>query len=481
LSGYRAAEALITSIDGHTVTLSKPLPKSIPANTRVTMATLKYRPFSPPGTADYAQSIDGWRRYVQTVAEFAAQALGTADNNSDKGFDLEIWNELTFGSNFLYINTYYQPALYNYNQAVIWGNLLQTTASVVQQNPGAFNGVQLADGFANTIPWPCSSKEPPRICAICKHPYPPDRSFPLGDNGIGSINAQLQFEKAGWVPAYQCRFPEYYGNAIQTEHIIRDMSPIATSIYGTNHGRYARVVNGQPLECDAWITETGFDPASCGIKESSAALNLKARTTARFFCFYLQKGVRKLTLYGSGAGDLYLGIVQDNFIQYAKNNKTYPADDSSYTSPALAVTKRIVDVMREGLDPALTATRGLQVTSISDTHDHYQFAGDGTAAHPPLYDREVLAILPFQVNANRFVIPYYVMTRDVTQSFAPEPFTIGLKGVNAARVHVSAYDPLNDAAVPVTVNNSGPGDTISITVDAADYPYLLMVDDGSGT
>jgi hypothetical protein len=50
-----AAEALITAVDGNTVTLSKPLPKALAANTRVSMATLKYRPFSPLGTADYVQ------------------------------------------------------------------------------------------------------------------------------------------------------------------------------------------------------------------------------------------------------------------------------------------------------------------------------------------------------------------------------------------------------------------------------------------
>jgi hypothetical protein len=213
------------------------------------------------------------------------------------------------------------------------------------------------------------------------------------------------------------------------------------------------------VECDEWITEIGYDPHGVGVTDVAAALNLKAKTTARFICFYLQKGVPKLTLYGSGAGDLYYGIVQDNFIQYANSNRSYPADDSPYTSPALAVTKRIVDMMNEGLDPTLMTTRSLQVTAIIDTHDHYQFAGDGTTAHPPLYDREALAILPFQANAGRFVIPYYVMTRDVTQSLTPEPFTIGFKGVNAVTARVSAYDPVNDTAVPVTVRRGIPVNT----------------------
>ena len=77
--------------------------------------------------------------------------------------------------------------------------------------------------------------------------------------------------------------------------------------------------------------------------------------------------------------------------------------------------------MRPCLDPALilATTRKITLDQISDTHDHFQFAGDGTPAHPPLYDRDVFAFLPFQVNARTFVIPYYVMTRDVTHVYNP--------------------------------------------------------------
>lgn len=45
------------------------------------------------------------------------------------------------------------------------------------------------------------------------------------------------------------------------------------------------------------------------------------------------------------------------------------------------------------------------------------------------------------------------MTRDVTKDLAPEPFTIGLKSLNGGSARVSAYDPLNDREVAVTVNS----------------------------
>jgi len=44
-------------------------------------------------------------------------------------------------------------------------------------------------------------------------------------------------------------------------------------------------------------------------------------------------------------------------------------------------------------------------------------------ARPPLYDRDVLAMLPFQVNARKFIIPYYVMTRDIRRGLPEKAFT----------------------------------------------------------
>ncbi len=78
LSEYRASEALITAIEGNTVLLSKPLPKDLgKAGAKVAVTTLRYRPFSAPGTEDYRNTVDGWKRYVGTVADFVAETLGS--------------------------------------------------------------------------------------------------------------------------------------------------------------------------------------------------------------------------------------------------------------------------------------------------------------------------------------------------------------------------------------------------------------------
>lgn len=466
-----AAEALITAIDGKTITLSKPLPKSIAAGSSVSMATLKYRPFSKPGSADYNNTIAGWQHYVGTVAKFVANTLGTT-SSTDKGFDMEIWNELTFGSQFLSINNYYARPPAAYEEESIWTNLVKATADYAVANPRQFSGVKFSDGFANTIPWPASSKQPVRISAISKHPYANRKNFPKDEQRGEKIDALGRITE--FIPKYSALFPEYYATALQTETLLRDAAPFSNEIQGVRHGRYARQVNGRVVPTDVWITETGFAPDEHGITKPLPALALKAKTTARYYPFYLNKGVTKLYLYSAASGNLGLGIVQDNFLEYSRTHSVYPKNDRAYVSPALQITSRIVRQMKQNLDPTLTKARQLQLDSISDTHNQIQFGGDGTAAHPNLYNRDVFAFLPYQVNSHRFVIPYYVMTRDVTKNLSPAKFSIQISKLKAQGATVSVYDPMHDRTVPVTIDRRG-RDFLNLTLSATDYPYLLII------
>lgn len=473
LTTYWAAESLITKIDGHTVTLSKPLPKEIPAGTQVSIATLSYRPFSQPGTEDYKATIAGWQHYVDTIAKFAAYVLGTT-TKSDKGFDMEIWNELTFGSQFLSINNYYSPPIVKYDENAIWSGLVAATASYADAHPADFAGVQFGDGFANTIPWPASSTEPARIAAIDKHPYAGRAIYPKDNYKGENLNALYRADP--YVPTYTALFPEYYATALQTETIVRDMAPITNEIYGTKHGRSARIVKGKIVPCQTWITETNIAPnESQPSITASRAAEVKAKVAIRDFCFFLNKGVTQVDLFAAAGGDTGLGLVQDNFLSYArKPSIAYPSDDTLSTSPALAAVGRIAGHMRTDLDSTLKHTRPLKVLSLRDTHNHTQFVGDGTAAHPSLYDRDVFAFLPYQVNAARFVIPYYVMTRDIMKDLPAELFTIKIGGIHGKNAIVKAYDPMQNTAVPLTVK-ARTDETITLIVSATDYPRLLTI------
>ncbi len=475
LSDYWASEALITGIEGgNTVRLSKSLPKDLgKPGAKVVVTTLKYRPFSAPGTEDYRNTVAGWKRYVSTVAEFVAQTLGT-QAAVDRGFDLEIWNELTFGSLFLSINNYYEPKLVEYKEEEIWARLVRETAELADRRPEQFRGVTLVDGFRNTIPWPSAAREPARIGALSAHPYPPRKIYPRDEPRGPALDALFAESGPAFTPAYSALFPEYYATALQTETVVRDMAPITTPIYEVPHGRNARVIEGKIAPCPLWLTEIGLHPKEHGVVDQEAAHRLKAKATARDACFFPAKGVQRIYFFSALDGDTGYGLVSDRFVAFARTGKPYPADEASFVSPALRVLENIAGKMRAGIDPGLAASRQLALASITDTHDHYQFRGDGSLQRPNLFDRDVFVFLPFQANRNRFVIPYYVMTRDITKELAPEEFTVKIRGINGRGATAASYDPIADRDLPLDIK-SATADELSLRLEAADYPYLLLI------
>jgi hypothetical protein len=149
-----------------------------------------------------------------------------------------------------------------------------------------------------------------------------------------------------------------------------------------------------------------------------------------------------------------------------------------------------------GISESSVTRRTLDLADISDTHDHFQFEGNGTndPAHPPLYNREVFAFLPYQTSSSSFAVFYYVMTRNTTQVYnaalsggkeydmPEESYDIVITGVDgeSAKGSVSAYDPFTDATVPVTIL-AGNSTTLTLRVSAYDNPRLLLISDAKAT
>jgi hypothetical protein len=84
------------------VTLSKALPKDLKAG-ELTITTLKYAPLHPVGTFEFDETAAGLVAHATRICRLAREQGVTE-------FDVEIWNELTFGSHFLNINDYYDKA-----------------------------------------------------------------------------------------------------------------------------------------------------------------------------------------------------------------------------------------------------------------------------------------------------------------------------------------------------------------------------------
>lgn len=470
LTDYWAAEDVVTAISGHTLTLSKPLPKDLGlSGATVSCATLKYAPFGDPVGADYAASITGWKKYALEVTALVDQ--GMRRSAKDAGYDLEVWNELSFGSHFLYRRLYYGGHTPAYREDGIWAALVNATAEVLDSDPARYSGVRLCDGFSNTVPWPASSSEPARVDALSKHPYKGIETYPetKRDN---QLLANFQVEaKPSWSPSYTAMFPEFFATGLQTETVLRNSSPITTDIYGTKHGRYARASG--PVGC--WFTEIGVAPNEIGVQDASAALRLKAKTTCRYLSFYINKGVQRIYFYAACAGDAGLGIVKDRFVEYAKTHHAYPVNDAEFTSPALMAIARMSSLMRINLGSKLTETRPLTVISVVEPRPHEVFPGDGSLQQPALYNREVLALLPYQVNRHRFVIPYYVMSRDVRQDMPEEPFEVVVSGLNKPK-SVKAVDVLCGAEMPVKHQGLSNG-RVRFLLNATDAPRFLIVEE----
>ena len=164
---------------------------------------------------------------------------------------------------------------------------MAATASAIKQQ---FPGVKVGDGFANTIPWPASSTEPAGVDAIDKHPYPNLLSYPSQVMSGTPLDALGNPDSSGWRPTYESHFPEYFDTALQTEFIIRDMSPINTPI-GVTHG-----ANGSNPPTPLWITEINQTPNSTapGIDLATDEY-LKAKVSLRLYSLNLNRRYKRST------------------------------------------------------------------------------------------------------------------------------------------------------------------------------------------
>ena len=250
--GYKAAGVLFTGVspDG-TATLSKPLPQRLNAGPHPA-TTLRYEPFGPPRLADgspnprFEETLAGWLLYVRAVVRETRAVVGSQD------FDVEIWNELTFGSDFLDQGTYYQPAREE-GQGRAMDEILVRTVAALRAPTSPAPSIGIGNGFANQTPFPAGSNSPPGSDRDRQASLLRDQAFPPG-RGVRRHRAARRPRQRGastsrrrprvqpvrrdrFVPRYDVFFPEYILTAIQTETLIRDISPITTGVYGTPHGR----------------------------------------------------------------------------------------------------------------------------------------------------------------------------------------------------------------------------------------------------
>jgi hypothetical protein len=441
----KAAGILFTSVDKNgTVTLSRPLPAALPAGAHPG-STLLYAPFSRP-TLDgkpnpaFERTLHGWLAYAGSVAADVRRMLGSTQ------FDLEIWNELSFGSDFLDINDYYATPVDHGTGDTIAAILERTVEQLRSELP---RSVGIGDGFASQRPWDSGATVPAGVTAIDKHPYPPaPQRFPADAvfNGIKPLDALGQVDgtadaSGAWhdafVPSYTAFLPEYALTAIQTETLVRDLSPITTSIYGVPHGRSTHRTGAPPPQ--VWVTEWNI----------AVQRQLQAKSALRGLVAFVGAGVRAFYYYA--ARDPHFGL----------------------TGETVAAIRRLVTYLH-GAQP-LTRAQSIRLQSISDFSGAKQFDGNGTSAYPPLYDRDVLAFFPFELRRGSYVAATYVMTRDVTQRFgAPLRFRLAIGGLGGCPVRISLFDPLHGTSAPARAV-SCTARSLVVELGLTDSPRLLRL------
>jgi hypothetical protein len=510
--GYAAPNVLITAVNAEDVaTLSKPLPAALTAGSHGA-TTVLYAPFGPPELADgernpvFQETLDGWLSYVATICKKAASIFGP------EGYDLEVWNELTFGSQFLHgAELYYSPARETGKGSVEETLLDETVGYVRAPANGIPDGVGIGDGFTNTTIPSTGEGKPKGLTALDKHPYESDSYFPATEDEYDKykpLNAlgEAEYTNTGtssdpiytppFKPAFKSELPEYYLTDTQPQTLTREIAPITTTSGHTSYGRSTGPEGGPPLQ--TWITEynlqhTGMIGEREGHSDEFASEvspaqgeHLQAEIALRSLTSLVSKGMSREYFYAAvGEG---WNLVSEAFTKAVK------AHPSSYPGFAeggetIASFKRMMEDL-QGPGPAGEA-RQLSLLSIAQEGNDYQFKGNGTAEYPDLYNREMLAVLPFQSSPSRFVIPVYVISENLTTiekpsepeesiyryDLPPENYRITLGGLPESWMPptVSAYDPITGEQTPAKLI-SRKGNEAVIEIAATDYPRLLSIE-----
>jgi hypothetical protein len=241
---------------------------------------------------------------------------------------------------------------------------------------------------------------------------------------------------------------------------------------------------GVPLQ--KWITEynLGAPEGVTGLTFADRA-HFHAKALLRSLVANVNKGFSREYFFGTGPGPFSV-VGQDFWSALEAHPETYPGD--ALAGEILTGFRNTLERF-QGPGPGGPA-RQLKLLSIAQHGNHAQFLGDGTPAHPSLYDRNVLAVLPFQNSPTEFVIPVYVMTSDVLTLYEPaapasdihrfdlpdEAFRITLGNLpeTPSAPAVSAYDPLRGESTPARLLSRA-GGTATFEFAATDYPRLLRV------
>ena len=540
---YIANYPTITSLDPDgTAHFSAALPFDIKAG-QFNLVQTKYQPFQGSKLKDGTpvpaaqETVDGWMKYVESVAKSALEALGTA-GQPDAGFDIEVWNEQTFGSNFLNINNYYEekiqfaePYTYTHTREMQPGFapdarlkftskdayvILPMTIDWYAERTKEFPGVRVISGFSNQWPWDNGKELWDHQAGFSRHYYTGgwfdvDPEHPINGKNTGNIDAQGNFDGTkdnrdwhtivpgtNFVPTLRIGFPEFMHSGFKTEMLSRDITPDSRWAYMNGHGRYTH--NGDFHTAQVWQTEVNYDRNAFADMVSKAAKidrndprmlpvmqRLAGKSMLRQYLFHAAKGLYRIYIFSPQPDPNGIGTLPQSFYD-ALDKNDYKLNDEvrKQIPPEFTGLTWLTKLMKSGEE--LPATRNLRVNELVEYQPRLLFAGDGTPAHPNRWFRDQFAFMPYQLSANKFVIPYYVMTIDMSKVWdeKKEPldparydmpvqdYEVTIGNVAGRGATATAYDPLSNTVLPVKIVAATP-DTLTVRLQTTDYPRILTI------
>lgn len=193
---------------------------------------------------------------------------------------------------------------------------------------------------------------------------------------------------------------------------------------------------------------------------------LKTQCALRSYCLWINKGIDVLDYFCAyDPKATGMGLLPSDIKGISSDVKW-----EEIATPPMKAVRNLSRAM-EGARPLdKTTPLSVAVTELGEPRKIFE----GDAKHPPLWQRDAFAVLPFQVDEHRFVIAVYAMTYDVTRHFEPEPYRVTLGGFPGKVQSAALYDPVADGKKPATVELDSAGG-VTVEFEATDTPQLLTI------
>jgi hypothetical protein len=415
------------------------------------MRRLKYQPLNEPGTPEFEETANGFVKYARIVCDFV-KAQGV-------DFDVELWNELTFGSNFITIDRYYDPPIAPKGKDFLkpGGRCWEMSRRTIEMIKKDFPGVRCIWGFSNTTFFHTKVTDlPPGTDGQSYHPYGTGyREFPAQED----YRDRPHFNLEGLTPTYRAAVAEgFAANFIKTECLMRLLNPEARKTTPPGVTTFMH-----------YMTEHGFAPSDVKVTDPQRAWQLKSKVLLRNVFFWLNKGLDRFYYYCSAQkDDLDMGLLPAELEQ--KGFTPPEGEQERFLTAPLQALKRATECFQGAAKIENPRQLSVSVEPLAEARKIF----DGDATHPPLLQKDVFAFLPFQIDDHRFAVAVYVMTHDYSQDMPPEDYRLTITGVNEQGVKIAYLDPITGNREDLKPESSSAAG-LCVKVGVTDYPRILTI------